>query len=210
MKVFRPLILLILALPVFAYAKAEPDFYFTNYTRTEIWFLNQHYNEINNGRMIRIEGIYQGHEWKKPYAYRERLKAIGKDVRDYNILKFSIRELDGVNYTFPVILVWSKKETLPELGDLKKGRRIALYGQFYKLKDSDYALELHVLETIDKGGSKVELLLDGRMPLTPTPTVTPTPTPGPSLWMRIQKKLKFKETPQPTGTVTPEALPAAK
>jgi hypothetical protein len=207
MKGLWLLMLVILSFPVFSYAKAEPDFYFTNYAFTKIEFLNQNYTEIENGRMIRIDGIYQNHEWKKPYAYRERLKAIGKDIRNYNILQFSIREADGVNYSFPIVLVWLEKGFLPELNDLKKGRRVALYGQFYYLKDSDYALELHVLETIDKGGRKVEMLLDGRMPPTPTPTVIPSPTPGPSLWKRIQKKLKLRETPQPAGTVTPEALP---
>jgi hypothetical protein len=211
MKGLRLPILFVLALSAAAsVARPAPDLYFTHYTRTELWFLNQHYTEIENGRMIRIEGVYQGHEWKKPFAFRERMKAIDKDVRNYNVLQMSLRELDGVNYAFPILLVWTEKGALPELETLHKGQRVALYGHFYNLKASEYALELHVLETVDKGGRQVDVLLDGRMPATPTPTVTPTPTPGPSLWKRVQKRLKIGATPQPTGTVTPEPLPAAK
>ncbi len=211
MKGLRLPILLVLALSAASLgAKAEPDFFFTNYQRTELWFLNQHYTEIESGRMIRIEGIYHGHEWKKPYAYRERLKAIGKDIRNYNIIQISLRETDGVRFAFPNLLVWTEKGALPELDSLLKGARVALYGHFYPLKNAEYALELHVLETITKGGRNVDVLLDGRMPPTPTPTVTPTATPGPGLWKTIQKKLKIGATPVPTGTVTPEALPAAK
>jgi len=208
MKVLRLSMLLVLAMTaVRLFAKAEPDFYFTNYTPTEIWFLNEHYSGIENGRMIRIEGIFQSLEWKKPFAFRERFKAIGKDVRTYNVLQMSLREKDGVNFAFPVLMVWAEKGALPELTSLQKGRRVALYGHFYNLKASEYALELHAVETIDKGGRKVETVFDGRMPPTPTPTVTVTPTPGPSLWKKIQKKIKYRETPQPTGTVTPEAVP---
>ena len=140
----------------------------------------------------------------------ERLKAIGKDIRNYNIIQISLRETDGVRFAFPNLLVWTEKGALPELDSLLKGARVALYGHFYPLKNAEYALELHVLETITKGGRNVDVLLDGRMPPTPTPTVTPTATPGPGLWKTIQKKLKIGATPVPTGTVTPEALPAAK
>lgn len=210
MKGLRLSLFLVLALAAAVLsAKAEPDFYFTNYTRTELWFLNRHYTELENGRMVRLEGTYQGHQWKKPYAYRESLKALGKSVKDYNVLQMTLREVDGVTYAFPLLLVRVEKGAMPELDALAKGQRVALYGLFYRMKDADYAIETHVLEAIHKGGRDIELVLDGRMTPTPTPTPTVTPTPGPNLWKRLQKKLK-PATPQPTGTVTPEALPTAK
>lgn len=209
MKGLRLSVILTLVLSApFLFAKAEPDFFFTNYTPTEIWFLNQHYHEIENGRMIRVDGIYQGHQWKKPFAYYERMKAIGRDFSEFNVLQISLREWEGVRYAFPILLVSAAKGTLSELDSLKKGQRVALYGYFFNLKDSEYSLELHVLETVDKGGSQSRVLLDSRMPPTPTPTVTPTPTPAPSLWKRVQKWTRIKQTPEPTGTVTPVAVPS--
>lgn len=200
--------LFLILLTSLASAKAEPDFYFTQYTPTEIWFLKQHYQEIENGRMIRLDGLYQSHEWKKPYAYHERLKAIDRNVKDYNILQISLREWEGVRYAFPILLVSAEKGSLSELDALKKGQRVALYGYFFNLKNSEYALELHVMETIGKGGSQIKLLLDSRLPPTPTPTITPTPTPAPSLWKKVQKWTKIRQTPEPTGTVTPVAVPS--
>ncbi len=205
MKWCRLFLLFILGVSTSALlAVTPPDFYFTKYTLTELWFLNQHYTEIENNRLIRIEGLYQDHQWKKPYAYQESLKALGLNIRDYNVLQFSIRETGGVNFAFPLVLVWAEKGALPELTNLQKGRKIALYGRFLNLKDSEFAIELHVMETIDKGGRQVQVLLDTRMPPTPTPTITPTPTPGPNLWQKLQKKLK---SVQAQGTVTPEAVP---
>jgi hypothetical protein len=40
---------------------------------------------------------------------------------------------------------------------------------------------------------------------TPTPTATITPTPGPNVFQKLWNKVNPKESPVPSGTVTPDA-----
>ncbi|HET9869600.1 MAG TPA: hypothetical protein VFR02_03760, partial [bacterium] len=82
---------------------------------------------------------------------------------------------------------------------------VAIYGKFYNLDNSDYALLVHVMDTVQKGGHDRDILLDARMSPTPTVTPTVTPTPGPTLWKKLQNAMNPKE--EPTGTVTPNAGP---
>jgi hypothetical protein len=184
-------------------ADPTPDFYFTQYEITHFEFLRQYYYEVENGRMIQSEGSFSSFEWKKPFEYREKLKAVGLNVDRFNVLKFSIKEKDDVHYSFPLLLFPVETGDLGELNDLKPGERIAIYGKFFDFDKSEYAIVVHVIETVQKGGHDRDILLDARIPPTPTPTATVTPTPGPTLWDKVKNTVNPKE--EPTGTVTPNA-----
>jgi hypothetical protein len=66
-------------------------------------------------------------------------------------------------------------------------------------------LVVDTAEVIGRGGIEKSLISDYRMAPTPTPTATITPTPGPNMIQRLWSKVNPKESPTPSGTVTPEA-----
>jgi len=203
LKPILALLACLTALPLALLADPTPDFYFTQYEVTNFDFLRQYYYEVENGRMIQSEGSFTSYEWKKPYEFREKLKAVGLNVDQYNLVKFSIQEKDGLHYAFPLLLFPVQTGDLSELQSLKPGERIALYGKFFDLDKADYAIVVHVMETVQKGGHDRQILIDARVAPTPTPTCTPTPTPGPTLWDKL--KSMANPTEVPTGTVTPGA-----
>ena len=168
-------------------------------------FLRAHYTEIDNGRMIRVETNYQTLKWLSPFEYKEQLNLIGFNVNNYHILRFTVKENDALDnnfrYVFPLLLFPTRSGDLQEFQDLVEGDRIAIYGRFYNLKKSEFAIAVDAIETIRKGGHDRNVLIDTRVPPTPTPAMTFTPTPGPGPWQR----LKAWMNPAPTGTVTPEA-----
>lgn len=179
-----------------------PDFYFTHYEITDLDFIRQYYYQIENGRMIQFDGRFSSYAWEKPFEYREKLRSIGLNASQYNVLKFTIKENDDVHYSFPIMLFATQAGDLNELTSLSPEDHIAVYGKFFNLENSEYAIEVHIIETIKKGGHDREMLLDSRIPPTPTPTETVTPTPGPNLFDRL-KILVNPPTEQPTGTTTP-------
>ncbi len=201
MKPILFLLLSLMAAPL--WADPTPDFYFTQYEMTNFDFLRQYYYEVENGRMIQSEGSFSSYEWKKPFEYREKLKAAGLNVDQFNLLKFSIKEKDDLHYSFPLLLFPVQTGDLSELNALKPGERIAIYGKFFDLDKSEYAIVVHVIETVQKGGHDRDILIDARVAPTPTPTATVTPTPGPTLWDKVKNAVNPKEVP--TGTVTPNA-----
>ena len=180
-----------------------PDYYISNYEIMDLDFLRTHYTEINNGRPIRLDSHFVSYKWKSPYTFRERLKTITLDINQYNVLEFELKENDDVHYSFPVLLFHTQAGDLHELSQLSSGDRIIVYGKFYNLKKSEYAIEVDLIETVKKGGHVQGVIIDSRIPPTPTPTPTVTPTPGPNLWQKINSVINPKETPSPTGTVTP-------
>lgn len=216
-KLISSSLFLILLLTSSIIAKPAPDYFFTNYESTDLDFLRSHYTEINNGRLIQITGYFSSYKWLSPYAYQERLSAIGDNVRDYNLLQFTIEEKDNFHYSFPILLIHTSVGDLHELEQLKKGTKIVVYGKFYNLKKSEYAIETDVIEmanvmtrvniegtpSFENGGHDTEVLLDARVSPTATVTPTVTPTPAPSLWQKINNVINPKETITPTGTVTP-------
>lgn len=191
--------------------------FISNYETMDLDFLRSHYTEINNGRPIKIEGEFSSYHWLEPYEYKSRLSRIGLDVRNYNLVQMSIKENDDFHYSFPILIFNTASGDLHELDELAKGVKVALYGKFYKLKDSEYALEVDVLEVANvairvdpvgtpalrTGGHDRIILLDGRVSPSPTPTPTITPTPQPSLWQKFSNMVNPKETITPTGTITP-------
>ena len=179
-----------------------PDFYFTHYEITDLDFIRQYYYQIENGRMIQFDGHFSSYAWEKPFEYREKLRSIGLNASRYNVLKFIIKENDDVHYSFPIMLFATQAGDLNELTSLSPGDHISVYGKFFNLENSEYAIEVHIIEIIKKGGHDREMLLDSRIPPTPTPTETVTPTPGPNLFDRL-KILVNPPTEQPTGTTTP-------
>lgn len=197
---------------------ASRDF-ISNYETMDLDFLRSHYTEINNGRPIKIEGDFSSYQWLEPYEYKSRLSRIGLDARNYNLVQMTLKEDDNFHYSFPILLFHAASGDLHELSELAKGVRVAIYGKFFKLKESEYALEVDVLEVADvsvhvdavgtpalkMGGHDRLILLDGRVSPSPTPTPTVTPTPQPSLWQKINNMVNPKETITPTGTVTPGA-----
>ncbi|HTC20326.1 MAG TPA: hypothetical protein VK859_05745 [bacterium] len=216
-KLILSSLFLVLLLTSSMIAKPAPDYYISNYESMDLDFLRSHYTEIDNGRLIQITGHFSSYKWLSPYAYKERLSAIGDDIKDYNILQFTIEENDDFHYSFPILMIHASVGDLHELDQLQKGTKIVIYGKFYNLKKSDYAIETDLIEmdnvmtrfniqgtpSFENGGHDRELLLDARV--SPTATVTPTitPTPPPSLWQKISNVVNPKETITPTGTVTP-------
>ena len=147
----------------------------------------------------------------------ERLSAIGYDVRNYNLLQFTLKEKDDFHYSFPILLVHTSVGELKELEQLTPGNNLTIYGKFYNLKKSEYAMEADILELENiktrvniqgtpfyaNEGHDRQMLLDARVSPTATPTATVTPTPPPSLWQKVNNLVNPKETTTPTGTVTP-------
>lgn len=198
------LTVLLILIPFWGHAEDTGDYYFANYDIVHLDFLRTHYYEINNGRPIQIEGYFKSFKWLEPYAYRERLSLIGFNVDQYNLLQFSLEELDGYHFTFPVLMFHSLTGDLTELNQLKDGDRIVIYGRFYNLKKADFGMEVDVIDVIKKGGHETDMILDGRVSPTPTPTETVTPTPGPNLFQRVNKLINPPPTATPTGTITPD------
>jgi hypothetical protein len=198
------LALLLILPPLSVYADKPGDYYFINYDIIDLDFLRTHYLEINNGRPIQFEGTFESVKWLELFAYKERLRLIGFDVNKYNLLQFSLRENNGFNFAFPILMFHSLTGDLSELKQLAKGDRMVIYGHFYNLKKADFAVEVDVIETIKKGGHERDMVLDGRVSPTPTPTATPTPTPGISVWQKLNNMVNPKETATATGTTTPE------
>ncbi len=198
-------------------AKPAPDYYISNYESINLDFLRSHYLEINDGRLIQVTGHFSSYKWLSPYTYKERLNAIGDNVADYNLLQFTIEEKDDFHYSFPILLIHTSVGDLHELEQLQKGTKITIYGKFYNLKKSEYAIETDLIEMVnvmyrvniqgtpsfENGGHDRQILLDARVSPTATTTPTVTPTPPPSLWQKITNVVNPKETITPTGTVTP-------
>ncbi len=216
-KIILSSLFLVLVLTGSMIAKPAADYYISNYESMDLDFLRSHYTEIDNGRPIQVTGHFSSYKWLSPYAYKERLNAIGDNIRDYNLLQFTIEEKDDFHYSFPILLIHSSIGDLHELEQLKKGTKIIVYGKFYNLKKSDYAIETDLIEmanvmtrvniqgtpSFENGGHDREILLDARVSPTATDTPTITPTPAPNLWQKINNLVNPKETITPTGTVTP-------
>lgn len=193
--------------------------YISNYEIMDLDFLRSHYTKIDNGRPIQIEGDFSSYQWLAPYKYAERLKQVGLFAQNYNFIQMTIKEKDDFHYSFPILLFHTASGDLHELDKLFKGAHVTLYGRFYNLNKSEYALEVDVMEIADVsthvnavgtetfavGGHDRLILLDGRVSPTATPTATVTPTPKPNLWQKINNMINPKETITPTGTVTPGA-----
>jgi len=192
---------------IWVLAENQGDLFFTHYEDIHLNFLRTHYSQINEGRPIRIEGYFKGYHWKSPVSYRERLNQIGMDVDRYNVLEISLRDLDEVHYAFPVLLVQTQSGDLHELKNLVDGQKVALYGKFFNLSKSEYALELDVLEgtSPSRGSHDVGIVLDARVVFTPTATPTVTATPKPNLYQRVNEWINPKESPTPGTTATPSA-----
>jgi hypothetical protein len=186
-------------------AKPVPDNYFTKYEIMDIDFLRSHYAEIENGRAIQVSGFFSSDKWLSPFMYKQRLSFIGYNVEDYNIIQMTLKEKDDFHYSFPLLLFHTQIGELKELQQLESGEEVVIYGKFFNLKKSEYALEVDLIETVNKGGHDRDILIDCRISPTPTVTATITPTPGLSLWQKINNMINPKETITPTGTVTPEA-----
>ncbi len=198
-------------------AQSAPRDFISNYETIDLDFLRSHYTEINNGRPIKIEGIFSSYKWLQPYEYKTRLSRIGLDSRNYNFAQMSLKENDSFHYSFPILLFHTGAGDLHELNELYQDLPVALYGRFYNLKESEYAIEVDLLEisnvstrvdpvgtpVFKMGGHDRVLLLDARVSPSPTPTPTVTPTPQPNLWQKISNLVNPKETITPTGTTTP-------
>jgi hypothetical protein len=206
-------------------AENEPanDEYVSKYEHIRLDFLRTHYLEVNNGRPIQITGYFSSYQWMPPFQYKERLQDIGLNPDRFNVLQFSLREIDpffgmvhadspdgkntighsSIHYSFPLLLFQTQAGELQELDQLKQGDRLIIYGNFYNMKKSEYAIEVHLVETVKKGGHDREILIDSRVPPTPTPTATITPTPGPNLWQKLTNMVNPKETATPIVTTTP-------
>lgn len=201
--------LLVLLLAGSIIAKPAPDYYISKYDLMDLDFLRTRYFEINDARPIQIEGDFSSLKWIQPYLYKERMKAIGFDVDRYHVLQFSIREKDDFHYSFPILFFHGEVGDLKELEQLYPGERIVIYGRFYNLKKSEYAIDVDLIETVEKGGHERNLLVDSRLSPTMTPTPTITNTPLPSLWkrmnliQRVGNVINPKESVTPTGTITP-------
>lgn len=174
-----------------------------NYNDIDLDFVRTRYFEINNWRPIHIEGSFKSLKWIPPYQYKERLKTIGFDVNEYHVLQFTMKEKDDFHYAFPILLFKTKSGDLTELDRLTEDEHIGVYGRFFNLKKSEYAIEVDMLETINKGGHDRDILLNAMVPPTFTPTATVTNTPGPNLFQKIGNWVNPKETATPTGTTTP-------
>lgn len=198
-------------------AQSESRSFISNYETMDLDFLRTHYTEIDNGRPIKVEGNFSSYHWLQPYDYQSRLHRVGLDIHNYNLVQVSLKEMDDLHYSFPILLFHTATGDLHELDELAKGIRVSIFGKYYKLKDSEYALEVDVLEVADAsvrvdpvgtpalrmGGHDRIMLIDGRVSPSPTPTPTVTPTPQPNLWQKINNLVNPKETITPTGTVTP-------
>lgn len=193
--------------------------YVSKYENIGLDFLRSHYFEINNARPIQVTGYFSSYQWLSPFQYEERLHNLGFSSSQFNILQFTLREVDpfygkvqegknpqdynSVHYSFPILLFPTQAGELKELDELQKGDRVIVYGQFYNLEKSEYAIEVHLIETVKKGGHDRDVLIDCRVEPTLTPTPTITATPGPDLWQKMMNKVNPKETATPLVTTTP-------
>jgi hypothetical protein len=176
-----------------------------DYEIMDLDFLRTRYTEIDNGRSLQTEGTFQSLKWLKPYEYREILRAVDFDVREFHLLQFTIKHKDDFHYVYPILLFHVASGELTELEGLQKGDGVRIFGRFYNLRGSEFMINVDALKRIRKGGHSQVLLLDSRVSPTPTQTPTVTSTPGPNLWQRLREKVDPKETPTPTGTITPPA-----
>jgi hypothetical protein len=203
-KFLFSLLLAMTALPLAA--KQAPDFYFEGYENVPLSFLREHYTDLENGRHIKFEGLYKSHEWLPLYQYQQQLKSAGLSIQEFNVVKFSFKEgSDTIHYSFPILLFRAIKGDVSEFKGLAEGTHLAFYGTFYNLKNNEWVLVVDTAEVIGRGGIEKSLIGDYRMAPTPTPTATVTPTPGPNVFQRLWSKVNPKESPTPSGTVTPEA-----
>ena len=194
----------VLSLASLGNSKPQPDiYYFSHFEGIDLDFLRSHYNEIQNNRPIRVEGRFLAYKWRSPFEFKEQLNLVGFNLNSYHILQFTLKEKDEFHYVFPLLLFPTRAGDLQELQGLMAGDRIRIYGRFYNLRDSEYAITVDVIETVRKGGHDQSVLLDTRLAPTPVPTANATPTPGPGLWNRLKKMMN--STPTPTETTTPEA-----
>lgn len=198
-------------------AKPAPDYFISKYDIMNLEFLRTRYTEINDGRPIQITGEFSSFKWIPPYQYQERLKALGFDPRDYNVVQISLKEKDDYHYSFPILLFHAGAGDLHELEQIHKGMKTTIYGHFYNLEKSEYALQADLVELsnvryrvniqgtpgYEIWGHDKAVVLDGRIAPTATTTPTVTPTAAPNLWQRVNNWVNPKETGTPTGTVTP-------
>ena len=194
----------VMSLAALGISKPQPDiYYFSHFEGIDLDFLRTHYTEIKNNRPIRVEARYLAYKWRSPFEYKEQLNLVGFNLSSFNILQFTLKEKDDFHYVFPLLLFPTRAGDLQELQGLTAGDKIVIYGRFYNLRDSEYAITVDVMETVRKGGHDRSVLLDTRLAPTPVPMPSATPTPGPGLWNRLKKMMN--STPTPTGTTTPEA-----
>ncbi len=198
-------------------AQSESRDYISDYEIMDLDFLRTHYTEIDNGRPIQVEGTFDSYKWLPPYDYKSRLSRIGDNIEDYNLVQMTIEEKDGYHYSFPILIFHTAAGDLHQLDQLSKGLRVVIYGRFYNLMESEYAIAVDVIELAQvsshvdpvgtpvwkTGGHDTVLLLDGRISPTPTPSPTVTPTPQPSLLQKIGNLVNPKETVTPSTTSTP-------
>ncbi len=203
-KIYFTALFVLLAAGSLLLAKPAEDYFISNYDIMDLDFLRTRYTEINNWRPIQIDGLFTSLKWIPPYQYKERLTSIGFDVSQYHVLQFTLKEKDDFHYSFPILLFKTKAGDLAELDQLATGERMVVYGRFFNLKKSEYALEVDLIETVKKGGHDRRVLVDARVAPTFTPTATITNTPGPNIWKKFMDKVNPKETATPTGTITPE------
>ncbi len=200
------LIIAILFLGPILWVLAEQrDLFFTHYEDMRLGFLRTQYTQINDGRPMRLEGYFKSYQWKSPTAYRERLAKAGLNIDKYNVLEMSLRELDNVHFSFPILLVQTQIGDLHELSNLVEGQKVALYGKYYKLEKSEYAFELDVLEgtSPSRGSHEVGIVMDARVAFSPTPTPTVTATPKPNVFQQVTNWINPKESVTPGSTTTP-------
>src|SRR5581483_5902981 len=189
-------------------------YYISKYEIMDLDFLRTHYTEINNARPLQITGHFVSYKWLPPYEYKERLAALGYDIKDFNLLQFTLKESDDFHYSFPILLIHTSVGDLQELEQLNPGNKIIIYGKYYQMKKSEYAIETDLIEIANamkrvniqgtpgyqNGGHDREIFLDARVSPTATVTSTVTPTPQPSLWQKVNNLVNPKETTTPTGT----------
>lgn len=175
----------------------------TDYEVFDFDYLRTHYLDINDGRAMQVEGTFDSYKWLPPFQYKEILAATGFDVKEFHLLQFTIKEKDDYHFSYPILMIHVANGDLTELDGLVKGDKVRIFGHFYNLRKSEYALNLDALKRIRKGGHDDVLLLDARVTPTPTPTPTVTQTPGPNLWQKLKEKINPLETATPTGTITP-------
>lgn len=198
-------------------AKPAPDYFISRYDIMNLDFLRTHYTQINNGRLLQITGRFSSFKWLAPYRYEQRLKELGLRASDYNLVQITLKEADDFHYSFPVLLVRASTTDLQELEHISKGTKMVIYGKFYNVRKSEYAIDTDLIELAnvrlrvniqgtpgyENAGHDREILLDARVAPTATTTATVTPTPPPSLWQRVNNLVNPKETVTATGTVTP-------
>jgi len=133
---------------------AAKDHYISNYEVIDLDFLRTRYFEVENGRAIQFDAYFSKYKWLQPYELKQRLSLVGLDIKQYNAIQISLKEKDDVHYSFPILLFQADAGDLKELDQLQKGERLKIYGKFFNLKTSEYAIETHLIETIKKADMK--------------------------------------------------------